>query len=480
MKGLFNYETKFKEHTKHGAKKCTAEQKSCAKKKKAIIISCVSAVLVVALIITLVVVFKKNNAPDISVTTTYKISEVTKGNVSTTISGSGSLTPIKSETLTAVELIEELEEEDEEEDEEETESAEGNESTEESESTEGTESTEGAENGEENADEGISTAADLGYINEMGGAATTPVIPQPAVIVGGKIDSVSVKAGATVKAGDVIAVIVFDTEESEESADEDAIVEAETRNIVAPYDAVILELYLHAGDEVTDSTSVAMFMSTEGYTMTISVDETNISAIEIGQDVEIKIDSSSAEMPVGEVTDISYNGSTSGSTTYYKITVNFDYVEATYPGMAVSAEIVIEDSGEGLLVPVSAVNTSGDTKYVYLAPANSALADIYEEGEIDLNKLTKATVTTGMSDGSYIMLESGNLSEGDLIVVITRTSNMTSSNTSSGSGGGRGEGFGGGGFGGGGFGGGGFPGGSMPEGFDPSNMPSGGRYPFGN
>ena len=44
--------------------------------------------------------------------------------------------------------------------------------------------------------------------------------------------------------------------------------------------------------------------------------------------------------------------------------------------MSVSAEIVIEDSGDGLIVPVSSALTSGDTEYVYLAPKGSAVGDV--------------------------------------------------------------------------------------------------------
>ena len=78
-----------------------------------------------------------------------------------------------------------------------------------------------------------------------------------------------------------------------------------------------------------------------------------------------------------------------------------------------------------------------------------------------------------MSDGTYIMVESSKLSEGDLIVVITRTSTLTGSDSSNEEGG-RGEmgGFGGSG--------GGFPGGDFDFGnFDPSQMPGGGFSSFG-
>ena len=62
--------------------------------------------------------------------------------------------------------------------------------------------------------------------------------------------------------------------------------------------------------------------------------------------------------------------------------------------MSASAEIVIEDSGDGLIVPVDAVGTSGDENYVYLAPSGSEPGDSYEEDAINTEDLTRVTVET--------------------------------------------------------------------------------------
>ena len=129
-------------------------------------------------------------------------------------------------------------------------------------------------------------------------------------------------------------------------------------------------------------------------------------------------------------------------------------------------------SGDGLLVPVDAVYTSGRCRYLVhtFAPNGVSLGDAYDGEELDTSKLTKITVETGMSDGTYIIIESDELEEGDLIVATTITSSLTGSD-SSGSGG-MGS----------------FPGGSLPDGldfgdfdfgdFDPSQF--GGSFPFGN
>ena len=165
---------------------------------------------------------------------------------------------------------------------------------------------------------------------------------------------------------------------------------------------------------------------------------------------------------------MSYNGSSNGSTTAYQITAKIAYVEGVYPGMSASAQIVVEESGEGLLVPVEAVQTSGDENYVYLAPSDGEEGAEYEEEDIDLSALTQVTVEAGDSDGSYMLVECDDLSEGDLILVPHLTSTATGS--------GSGESGGMGGF-----------GGSFPGGmdfsdfdfsnFDPSTMPQGGSFP---
>lgn len=349
------------------------DQGAAAKKagfKHAKPIAITAVVLAVAIAAALVLPRAFRAASDTRITT-YQVEEITYGNVSTTISGSGTLTPVTQETLTSASA--------------------------------------------------------------------------------GEVESVSFTVGDEVAEGDVLAVIASDNGDEE---------------ITAPCDGILIEFPVKAGTEVAADGSVAMIMGKDGFTMGIAVDELDIASIALGQEVSFAIDAVDGDY-TGSVTAISYNGSTSGGTTAYQITAAVDYIEGVYPGMSASAEIVIEDSGDGLLVPVDAVGTSGDDNYIYLAPSGAELGASYEEGEIDLNDLTQITVETGMSDGSYMRIESDELAEGDLIVVTQITSALTGSEEEGEDGG---------------FGGmGGFPGGGGMdfgdfdfENFDPGQMPQGG------
>ena len=63
----------------------------------------------------------------------------------------------------------------------------------------------------------------------------------------------------------------------------------------APYDCVLLELPVSSGDELEAGGEVAMVMGTEGFTMGIAVDEQDISAVAVGQEVAFTVDAVDGE-----------------------------------------------------------------------------------------------------------------------------------------------------------------------------------------
>ncbi len=340
---------------KETTEKSNAQKKRSAKKWiKRIVILLLLAVIVLAGIKYLPQPMAKKTTVSTRIVS-YNVTEVTKGSVTQTISGSGNLTPVTKKTVTAS--------------------------------------------------------------------------------FGGEVDAVYYSVGDYVKKNAVIAKV-------------------DGTKIKASCAGIILDLPIEVGDELSRNGTVATIMSKEGFTMNINVDETEISSVKLGQAVSFSIDAVSGDY-TGEVSRISYSGSSSGGSVVFQITAKIDYIEGVYPGMSASAQIVIEDSGEGLMVPVEAVSTSGDTKYVYAAPADAEKGGVYSEEELDLNTLTIIPVETGMSDGSYILVTSDELSENSLIIVTKITSTATGSEQSGSESGFEGMNF---------------PGGFNMEDFDPSQM----------
>ena len=177
-------------------------------------------------------------------------------------------------------------------------------------------------------------------------------------------------------------------------------------------------LPVSAGDEVLSGDTLCSLAGTDGYTMSVSVDELDIGGVAIGQSATITLDAIDGTFS-GVVSDLSYEGSGSYVTSY-TATLDIDPIEGALPGMSASAEIVTETSGQTLIVPVDAVQYEGDETFLYLAGSDTAVGTVYAETDLDLTQLTRVPVETGMSDGSYIAV-SGKLSAGELILIPLRT-----------------------------------------------------------
>lgn len=193
--------------------------------------------------------------------------------------------------------------------------------------------------------------------------------------------------------------------------------------IKAEYDCELTSLSVAAGDTVSAGTALCTLTGTSGYTLALSIDELDIASVKLGQNATITLDALDGEF-TGTVTNISYSGSGSYVTSY-TATITTEPIDGAYPGMSASVEVITETSGETMIVSVSAVQYEGDTAYVLLAGDDSQIGDTLSASEIDLDSLTKVTVTTGMSDGSYIAVSGEGLSAGSLIWMPERTTTAT-------------------------------------------------------
>lgn len=187
-------------------------------------------------------------------------------------------------------------------------------------------------------------------------------------------------------------------------------------DIKAKMDGVITTVSVKTGDEVVAGDALLEVAGDSGYTMTLSIDELDISSVKHGQNVTITLDALSDQEFTGTVSNISFSGSGSYVTSY-TVTVETAQIEGAYPGMSASAEIITDTSGTGLVVSVNAVQYDDDENaFVYLA-GDEQPGTSKTESELDLTTLEKCSVTTGMSDGNYISITGEGLAAGDKIWV---------------------------------------------------------------
>ena len=259
--------------------------------------------------------------------------------------------------------------------------------------------------------------------------------------VSGTVSSIAVSEGDWVSEGQTLLVMTSDDLDEQVQSASDSLRNAEISyenqtdqlddyTITSPIQGTIVDKNYNAG-ETTEANEVLCTIYDLSYlTMTLSVDELDISDIEVGQTVTIVADAVEDQTYEGVVTKVSVAGTSSGSATTYPVTIRIDETDGLLPGMSVDATIELGSAEDVLAIPASALNRSdtvlvtadspsaanavtGQTEETAEAPASSAAP----EGESEEQQYVSVPVTTGITDGDYIEITSG-LQEGDVVAYI--------------------------------------------------------------
>ena len=259
--------------------------------------------------------------------------------------------------------------------------------------------------------------------------------------VSGTVSSIAVSEGDWVSEGQTLLVMTSDDLDEQVQSASDSLRNAEISyenqtdqlddyTITSPIQGTIVDKNYNAG-ETTEANEVLCTIYDLSYlTMTLSVDELDISDIEVGQTVTIVADAVEDQTYEGVVTKVSVAGTSSGSATTYPVTIRIDETDGLLPGMSVDATIELGSAEDVLAIPASALNrgdtvlvtadspsaanaVTGQTEETAEAPASSAAP----EGESEEQQYVSVPVTTGITDGDYIEITSG-LQEGDVVAYI--------------------------------------------------------------
>lgn len=186
--------------------------------------------------------------------------------------------------------------------------------------------------------------------------------------------------------------------------------------LVAPYNCVIISHSLaDTGDKCTSSHYVEV-QSLYDLVTTISISENEISEVAEGQEVEIVPTADTSKTYTGTISKIDSIGTYQASGTTFTATISFSNDGALKIGMSVSCSILIEEAEDVITVPINAVQTNNDTKYVIVVE--------------DDGKTQNVEIETGISDDEYVEVKTG-VEEGQKVQVTTTTTQSTTRSTSS-------------------------------------------------
>lgn len=228
----------------------------------------------------------------------------------------------------------------------------------------------------------------------------------------GKVRSLSLIEGDRVSAGRTILTIESSSVSNQVKKSALSVSDAELSlkglqddldqySISSPIAGKVIQKTVKAGDKVASqqgSTSMAVIADLSALTMTMNIDELDISSVKVGQDVEVTADALENQVFHGVVNKVSVIGTSQNGVTTYPVEVLLSDVENTdlIPGMNVSATIVLEKKDDVLLIPTTAVKRGNKVKMLGSG----------EEVEIE----------TGIDDGTQVEVLSG-LSEGDQVEI---------------------------------------------------------------
>lgn len=161
----------------------------------------------------------------------------------------------------------------------------------------------------------------------------------------------------------------------------------------------------------SDTSSVFEICPDKTMTVSVSIDETDILSLSVGQKVDVTVTSISDETFEGQITEIDRTGTSSNGVTTYTASIQIEKAEGMLAGMSASASISITSVENALIIPVDALNKTSSTAYVYTT---------YDEENETFGGMTE--VEYGISNSNYVEIKSG-LKEGDTVYYKEKTTN---------------------------------------------------------
>lgn len=159
----------------------------------------------------------------------------------------------------------------------------------------------------------------------------------------------------------------------------------------------------------------------ETMTMEVQISESEINKVKKGQEVEIQLSAIEDKTYTGAITSIHNAGTYSSSGTTFSAIIEFENDGEVKIGMSATCTIVLEKAENCTAIPINAVQTNNDQKYVVVVNDDGTTQNV--------------NIKTGISNDSYVQVTEG-LSGGEKIQMVEIVNNNfnTKGNNSQGKG----------------------------------------------
>lgn len=211
--------------------------------------------------------------------------------------------------------------------------------------------------------------------------------------------TVSVKNNETHSAESAATVRqVFVKEEQQVKKDDKLMRLSDGTNIKASFDGQVNTIGVEVGDEVSMGTNLIQIVDFNNMTVSLRVDEYDISSVKVGQACNVTVKALGQTFP-STISHINRVAASMGNTAYYTVTAELTVTDDVLPGMQVTVSIPQEEALDSIILNQSALS---------FAPDNSAYVLMYDE----TSTLQQVPVELGIKNESYVEITAG-LNDGD-------------------------------------------------------------------
>lgn len=171
----------------------------------------------------------------------------------------------------------------------------------------------------------------------------------------------------------------------------------------SPFDGTVTQAYPKIGDQVSSGDLGFRIDDLTELYVDVEISEVDINRVEVGQKAELTFDAISAKTYTGEVTEVATVGEDSGSGVDFTVTLKIiDPDQQVKPGMTAAVNIIVNEEKDVLTIPNRAVRLDNGKRIIYVLRNNT---------------LQEVEIETGASSDTSIEIISGDVQEGDLIVL---------------------------------------------------------------
>ena len=173
--------------------------------------------------------------------------------------------------------------------------------------------------------------------------------------------------------------------------------------LISPFAGTVTESEVLPGDQVSAGATAFRIDNLSSLLVDVEVSEVDINSISIGQPVTLSFDAVLGKEYHGEVLEATQAGTVENGVVNFTVTVELTDADALVkPGMTAGVNIVVQEMQDVLMVPNRAVRLVDGERVVY----------ILENGQP-----VKKEIRLGSSSDSQSIVASGDITEGDLIIL---------------------------------------------------------------